>query len=136
MAHGGTKRPNTTSGGTTVVNNVSYNAANQLLTIGYNTTATETRTYNVLNQLITLTVPSYYDGVWEGVTYDYNYPTGTNNGKMQEFITPGILFGKLKLHPDDPKSRPGLTFGGGMQIATSQFHTYNHEVVLTARWIY
>jgi hypothetical protein len=61
---------------------------------------------------------------------------GTNNGKMQEFITPGILVGKLKLRPEDPKSRPGLTFGGGMQIATSQFHTYNHSLVLTARWIY
>ena len=64
------------------------------------------------------------------------YKGGTNNGKMQEFVTPGILVGKLKLHPDDPKSRPGLTFGAGMQIATSQFHTYNHELVMTARWIY
>ena len=61
---------------------------------------------------------------------------GTNHGKMQEFITPGILFGKFKLHPDDPKSRPGLTFGAGMQIATSRFHSYNHELVMTARWIY
>ena len=64
------------------------------------------------------------------------YKGGTNRGKMQEFVTPGILFGKFKLHPEDPKSRPGLTFGGGMQIATSEFHSYNHEVVLTARWIY
>jgi hypothetical protein len=64
------------------------------------------------------------------------YKGGTNHGKMQEFVTPGILFGKFKLHPEDPKSRPGLTFGGGMQIATSEFHSYNHEVVLTARWIY
>jgi hypothetical protein len=29
-----------------------------------------------------------------------------------------------------------LAFGAGMQIATSQFHTYNHELILTARWIY
>lgn len=64
------------------------------------------------------------------------YKGGTNHGKMQEFITPGILVGKLKLHPEDPKSRPGFTFGGGMQIATSQFHAYNHELVLTTRWVY
>jgi hypothetical protein len=64
------------------------------------------------------------------------YHGGTNDGKIQEFITPGIVIGKCALHPNDPKKRPGLAFGGGMQIATSQIHTYNHELILTARWIY
>ena len=64
------------------------------------------------------------------------YNGGTNGGKKQEFITPGILIGKLALHPDKAGSRPGLTFGGGMQIATSKFHSYNHELILTARWIF
>jgi hypothetical protein len=64
------------------------------------------------------------------------YKGGTNDGKTQEFITPGLIVGKCALHPSDPKSRPGLAFGAGMQIATSQFHTYNHELVLTARWIF
>jgi hypothetical protein len=64
------------------------------------------------------------------------YKGGTNDGKTQEFITPGIVVGKCALRPTDPKSRPGLAFGGGMQIATSQFHTYNHGLILTARWIY
>jgi hypothetical protein len=64
------------------------------------------------------------------------YQNGTNNGKMQEFITPGLLIGKCGIHPSNPKSRPGLAFGAGMQIATSAFHTYNHELVMTARWIY
>jgi len=64
------------------------------------------------------------------------YKGGTNDGKIQEFITPGIVIGKCALHPADAKSRPGLAFGGGMQIATSQFHTYNHSLILTARWIY
>jgi hypothetical protein len=64
------------------------------------------------------------------------YKGGTNDGKMQEFITPGIIIGKCGLHPSDPKSRPGLAFGAGMQIATSHFHTYNHELVLTTRWIF
>jgi hypothetical protein len=64
------------------------------------------------------------------------YKGGSNDGKTQEFITPGIIIGKCALHPADAKSRPGLVFGGGMQIATSQFHTFNHSLILTARWIY
>lgn len=40
-----------------------------------------------------------------------------------------------------PEIESNATFykGGtnaGMQIATSQFHAYNHELVLTARWIF
>lgn len=64
------------------------------------------------------------------------YKGGTNDGKTQEFITPGIIIGKCGLHPSDPKSRPGLAFGGGMQIAASHFHTSNHSLILTARWIF
>jgi len=64
------------------------------------------------------------------------YKGGSNDGKTQEFITPGMIIGKCAMHPSDPKSRPGLAFGGGLQIATSQFHTYNHGLVLTARWIF
>jgi hypothetical protein len=64
------------------------------------------------------------------------YKGGTNDGKMQEFVTPGMIVGKCALHPADAKSRPGLAFGAGMQIATSHFHAYNHALVLTARWIY
>jgi len=64
------------------------------------------------------------------------YKGGPNDGKTQEFITPGIIVGKCGLHPSKPGSRPGLAFGGGMQIAASHTHTYNHELILTARWIY
>lgn len=64
------------------------------------------------------------------------YKGGTNDGKMQEFLTPGIVIGKCGLHPGDARSRPGLAFGGGMQIAASHFHSYNHALILTARWIY
>jgi len=60
-----------------VVTNVSYNPANQLLTMnvangygGFN----ETRTYNTLGQLTGLNNGS------QNITY--NYPTGTNNGKI------------------------------------------------------
>jgi hypothetical protein len=64
------------------------------------------------------------------------YKGGTNDGKTQESITPGLIVGKCAAHPSDPTSRPGLAFGAGMQIATSHFHTYNYELVGTARWIF
>jgi hypothetical protein len=64
------------------------------------------------------------------------YKGGTNDGKTQEFLTPGLIVGKCALHPSDPKSRPGLAVGAGMQIATSRFHSYNHGLVMTARWIF
>jgi hypothetical protein len=64
------------------------------------------------------------------------YKGGTNDGKMQEFLTPGLIVGKCALHPSDPKSRSGLAIGAGMQIAASHFHTFNHGLVLTARWIF
>jgi hypothetical protein len=46
----------TDSNSNTIVNNVSYNAASQLLTVSFpqGTGANETRAYNVLNQLTTL----------------------------------------------------------------------------------
>jgi hypothetical protein len=61
---------------------------------------------------------------------------GKNDWKKQNFITPGIVFSKFKLRPDDPQSRTGVAFGAGMQIATSQFHAYNHELAFTTRFIF
>jgi hypothetical protein len=61
---------------------------------------------------------------------------GKNNGKMQNFLTPGIVFSRFKFHPSDQASRTGVAFGAGMQIATSQFHTYNHELAFTSRIIF
>ncbi len=64
------------------------------------------------------------------------YFGGKNDGKTQNFITPGITFSKFRFHPRDAQSRTGIAFGSGMQIATSQFHTYNHELVFTARLLF
>jgi len=60
------------------------------------------------------------------------YHGGPNDGKNQTFLTPGLMVSKIKLR-QDPKDRLGLVFGGGMQIATSHFHSYNHGLVLTGR---
>lgn len=61
---------------------------------------------------------------------------GNNGGKMQNFLTPGMNAGKFKLHPRDAKSRTALMTGIGMQIASSSFHAYNHQLVFTARFLF
>ncbi len=53
---------------------------------------------------------------------------GANDGKKQVFLTPGVVFGRFRLH-----NRVGLTLGAGMQIAASHFHPYNHAMIFTAR---
>jgi hypothetical protein len=53
---------------------------------------------------------------------------GPNDGKAQEFVTPGLLIGRIPLH-----NRVGLTLGAGMQIATSRDHLYNHAIIFTGR---
>ncbi|MFY9977364.1 MAG: transporter [Candidatus Sulfotelmatobacter sp.] len=60
---------------------------------------------------------------------------GTNDGKLQNFVTPGVMLSKFKLQRD-PRNPLAMVFGGGMQIATSQFHSYNHGLVLTARMLF
>ena len=55
-----------------------------------------------------------------------------NDGKNQTFVTPGLMVSKIKLRKN-PADRLALVFGGGMQIATSTFHAYNHGLVLTGR---
>ncbi len=64
------------------------------------------------------------------------YDGGPNHGKKQEFITPGLMVSKIKLHPSDPHSRLGLALGTGVQIATSSFHSYNHELVFSTRFLF
>lgn len=63
------------------------------------------------------------------------YHGGTNDGRLQNFVTPGLMVSKFKLERD-ARNRLAVVFGGGMQIATSQFHTYNHGLVITTRMLF
>ncbi len=63
------------------------------------------------------------------------YHGGANDGRVQDFVTPGLMLSKFKLERD-PRNRLALVVGGGMQIATTHFHTYNHGLVLTARMLF
>lgn len=95
---------------------------------------------NKLGRTVALnTTVQYHVGkyVWPEIESNASYFFGgKNDGKSQNFLTPGMTFSKFKFHPGDPHSRPGVAFGGGMQIATSKFHSYNHNLVLTARLVF
>lgn len=60
------------------------------------------------------------------------YFLGPHSGMNQTFITPGLMISKIRLSSNE-RSRLAWIFGGGMQIATSHFHAYNHELVFTSR---
>jgi hypothetical protein len=60
------------------------------------------------------------------------YRGGPNDGRIQAFVTPGLMISKVKFSHES-NSRLAFIFGGGMQIATSEFHSYNHAVIATGR---
>jgi len=57
------------------------------------------------------------------------FQDGKNDGQKQNFVTPGLLLGRFRL-----AGRVGCTFGAGYQIATTKFHTTNHNALLTVRF--
>jgi len=83
-------------------------------------------------------VGQYHVGKWFWPEIESNatfYDGGVNHGRVQNFVTPGLMICKFKLERD-PRSLLALVFGAGMQIATTQFHTYNHGLVVTARMLF
>lgn len=57
------------------------------------------------------------------------WANGKNDGKKQVFLAPGLVVGKLHLW-----RRLGVAFGGGVQIAATQFHSYEHNWVTSVRF--
>jgi hypothetical protein len=57
------------------------------------------------------------------------FQDGPNDGGKQNFVTPGLVLGRFRL-----AGRVGLTFGAGYQIATTHFHTSNHNALLSVRF--
>ncbi len=57
------------------------------------------------------------------------FQDGKNDGQKQNFATPGLVMGRFRLW-----RRVGFTFGGGYQIATTHFHTTNHNGILSIRF--
>jgi hypothetical protein len=53
---------------------------------------------------------------------------GALDGKKEMFLTPGVVLGSLPL-----AERLHLSLGGGIQIAATPFHQYNHRWILSVR---
>lgn len=56
------------------------------------------------------------------------YKTGPHAGDKQVFLTPGLGFGRVRLG-----GRFRLSSAAGMQIAATQFHSYNHRWIFSER---
>lgn len=56
------------------------------------------------------------------------FPNGPREGNQQVFLTPGLVIGRIPLN-----HRVGLTFGAGVQIAATRFHTSNHNAIFSVR---
>jgi hypothetical protein len=56
------------------------------------------------------------------------YKGGPSDGKKQTFLTPGLFVGRIPVNRN-----MGLTFGVGMQIATTRYHTYNRNLLFSVR---
>ena len=67
--------------------------------------------------------------LWPELEFNFtSWDGGVNSGKKQLFVTPGLLVGRVPL-----RNRLGLTLGVGLQVAATEFHTYNHAVVFSFR---
>ncbi|MGC1461843.1 MAG: hypothetical protein WA802_06550 [Terracidiphilus sp.] len=62
------------------------------------------------------------------------YFSGSHDGKMQNFVTPAAFY-VLRRKEWNP-THPFLIFDAGMQIATSGFHTYNHNLISETRILF
>ena len=87
---------------------------------------------NILGTPVVLNVTAQYHVLkylWPEVEVNSTmWSNGKNDGKKQVFLSPGLVVGKLRLW-----KRLGLAFGGGVQIAATQFHTYEHNWVTSVR---
>ena len=57
------------------------------------------------------------------------FSDGPYSGKKETFLTPGVVFGPFPI-----AGRLHLNIGGGIQIAATEFHTYDHRWIWTLRW--
>jgi hypothetical protein len=85
---------------------------------------------------------------WNSLVYDHITPhvflelennatfyfAGSHDGKMQNFVTPAAFY--IYKRTDWKPTHPFLVFDGGMQIATSRFHTFNHNTILEMRILF
>lgn len=62
------------------------------------------------------------------------YIGGAHDGKMQNFVTPAAFY--VVRRKEWKPTHPFLVIDAGMQIATSGFHTYNHNLISETRILF
>ena len=68
--------------------------------------------------------------IWPEMEVNSTFITdGPAAGKKQTFLTPGFIFGRFPM-----VERVHFIIGAGMQIAVTQYHSYNHRWVLSVRF--
>ena len=99
-------------------------------TIGANLPATGT---NLLGRAILFNTEVDYKikgRIWPMLEQNSTFWSGgTFAGKKEVFLTPGLVLGGFPL-----AERLHLGIGGGMQIAATQFHRYNHRWIFSVRF--
>lgn len=60
------------------------------------------------------------------------YHGGPNDGRRQNFVTVGMIMTGFPMGFPAP-TRMKMSFGAGIQIATTHFHTCNHALILSSR---
>lgn len=71
-----------------------------------------------------------FEKLWPEIDVNSTFfSNGARAGNKQVFLSPGLIIGKFHLW-----KRLGLAVGGGIQIATTHFHAFNHNTVLTMRF--
>lgn len=73
---------------------------------------------------------SIKEKIWPMIEQNSTFFTdGPNSGKTETFFTPGVVVGNFQI-----AERLHLGMGVGIQIAATEFHTYNHRWVWTVRF--
>jgi len=62
------------------------------------------------------------------------YKGGSHDGAVQNFATPAVFYVVRK--KEWKALHPWFIVDGGMQVATSSFHTYNHNIVTELRMLF
>jgi hypothetical protein len=64
---------------------------------------------------------------------------GSKDGKVQTFLSPGLMFGKYAPYPKDAgpaKGRLGFAAGAAFQTVATTYRTYNHSLIFTGRILF
>jgi hypothetical protein len=73
--------------------------------------------------------------VWVQVeTNSTFYFGGSNDGKQQTFVTPGVAVSRIPLTRSSGAVKLTLTLAAGEQIALTHVNTYNHSPIFSARF--